>query len=208
MPSIQNYQIPGISVGGYLQPKLAHKFSLTFQLKPNVAMAAGTSDYLSLQTNRCSRPSLDFEKVTISRYQTQVHVPGRYKWSGSIEFTVDDDIGGYATSLIQAQLNVQQQIIGASGGSSEFPSAAGANSYKFLGILTQYDGQNSVPIEQWQLEGCYFERVNWGENTYENGGQKMTIAISLSYDNAIQIINGNTADDTAIAGFSPSTLVV
>ena len=208
MPSIQNYRIPNLSTQGYLMPKLVHKFSLMFQMKPEVSSISGTSDYLSMQVTHANRPKLEFDKVTVSRYNSQIYLPGRYKWANTLDFDFEDDIGGLASNIIQAQLNVQQQVIAATGGSSEFPSAAGANQYKFLSILTQLDGQNDTPIEQWQFEGCWIESCDWGKNDYGQGGEALAASVVLSYDNAVQILNGNTADNTGISGFSPSTLVV
>lgn len=208
MPSIQNYRIPNLSTQGYLMPKLVHKFSLLFQMKPEVSSVVGTSDYLSQQVTNVNRPKISFDKVTVARYNSQIYIPGRYKWDGTLDFDFEDDIGGLASNIIQAQLNIQQQVIAATGGGSEFPSAAGANQYKFLSILTQYDGQNDVPIEQWQYEGCWIEKADWGKNDYKDGGVAVSCSINLSFDNAIQILNGNTADNVGTSGFSPSTIVV
>lgn len=201
MPSIQGYQIDGLSTSGILMPMLSNKYSVSFYFQKPVMAVIDNQDYLSMQCVNFDRPHLTFEKAEIHRYNAPtVKVPTRGSW-GDVNITVQLDIGGRAANIIQAQMNAQQSIMSATGGNSTFPTAAGANYYKFHCELRQYDGMYDTPIELWELEGCWIQSYNPGQNNYEST-TPLNANIIMSIDNAQQIIQGNLTDDTAIDGFS------
>lgn len=207
MPSISGFNIAGLSISGILQPKLSYRFNVRFFFQQSVLSNIDNPDYLSNQCISFTRPKLTFDKVTVPRFSVQAYVPGRPHW-GTCSLTVEDDISGKATNIIQQQINAQNQITLATGGNSSFPNAAGADYYKFLTVLSQLDGQhNATPIEQWQIEGCWIEDVDYGKNDYAQGGESMHITMTISIDNAIQLIQGNTQDSSAISGFATGQIV-
>lgn len=180
MSTINDIGIPGVGTG-ILQPKQTNKWRVTFQ-----NMGAGAdSQPISMQAVTVNRPTVQFAKVELHRYNSVSYIAGKHKWD-PIELVIEDDVTGSATAVLQAQLQNQQWLIGSEG---QWLAAAGEGSiYKFATKIDMMDGNDQV-IESWTLEGCFLENVKYGDLDYGTS-DAVKISITLSYDHARQLVGG------------------
>ncbi len=176
MSTISDFGIPGVNTG-ILQPKLSNRWRVTF-----AGMAAGAdSTAVSWQAVSVSRPTLKFDEVKLNRYNSVAWIASKYEFD-PMKLTLEDDVTNQASTIIQAQLQTQQWIIGAQG---QWMAAAGDGStYKFATNLTMLDG-NDTAIENWTVEGCWIQNVEYGELEYAEG-KAVTIGLTIRFDNAYQ----------------------
>lgn len=191
MATINDIGIPGVG-SGILHPKLQHKWRVKF-----TNIGGGTdAQPLSMQAINVTRPILAFEPVQLDRYNSRAWVAGKHNFE-PMTITVEDDITGTASQVLQSQLQMQQWLIGAEG---PFLCSAGEGSeYKFGTILEMLDGCEGV-VEKWGVEGCWIENIDYGQLDYAVS-ETVQIAITLRYDHARQIIGGyGRGEGVAIGG--------
>lgn len=180
MATINDIGIPGVG-SGILHPKHKNRWRVTF-----ANMGGGTdSQPVSMQAISLNRPKLTFEEITLHRYNSIAYIAGKHSWD-PITMTVQDDVTGTASSVIQAQVQKQQWLIGAEG--QWLAAAAEGSLYKFVTYLDMLDGNDQV-IEKWTMEGCFLANVNYGDLAYESG-EAVTMELSIRYDHARQNIFG------------------
>jgi len=180
MSTINDIGIPGVGTG-ILQPKQTNKWRVTFQ-----NMGAGAdSQPISMQAVTVQRPTVQFAKVELHRYNSVSYIAGKHRWD-PIEIVIEDDVTGSATAVLQAQLQNQQWLIGAEG---QWLAAAGEGSiYKFAAKIDMMDGNDQV-TESWTMEGCFLENVKYGDLDYGTS-DAVKISITMSYDHARQLVGG------------------
>lgn len=180
MATINDIGIPGVG-NGILQPMQKNRWRVLFS-----NMGGGIdSQPLSMQAVTIERPKLNFDKVELHRYNSKAFIAGKHTFE-PITLTVESDISGGASRVIQDQLQGQQFLIGAEGA---FLAARGEGSlYKFVTTLDHLDG-NDVVVEEWILEGCWLENTDWTDLDYSSS-DAVQITMTISYDHARQIIGG------------------
>ncbi len=182
MSTITDLGIPNIN-SGILQPKLKNRYRVTF-----ANMGRGVdSTPVSAQAIQVSRPKLTFEENELRRYNSVDWVPGFHTFE-PLKLVIEDDILGTASTVIQAQAQSQQWIVGAQG---QWMAAAGEGSLiKFATYLELLDG-NTETVESWTYEGCWLKEIDWGEMDYHES-KPLTIALTVRFTNAYQVIGGYT----------------
>ena len=180
MSTINDIGIPGIGTG-IMQPKQKNKWRVTFQ-----NMGAGAdSQPVSAQAVNVGRPTVSFNKVELHRYNSVSYIAGKHKWD-PIDLTVEDDVTGSASAVIQQQLQTQQWLIGSEG---QWLATAGEGSiYKFALKIDMLDG-NDQAIETWTLEGCWIENSKYDDLDYSSS-DAVKISLTVSFDNARQLLGG------------------
>jgi len=188
--TINDIGIPGVG-SGILQPKLRNRWRVTF-----ANLAGGVdSQPLSLQAITVTRPSLSFEEIQLDRYNSRAWIAGKHMWE-PMTLTVEDDVVGTATQVINDQLQGQQFLIGAEG---QFMAAREEGSlYKFVTNLEMLDGNDQV-IEKWTIEGCWLQAVDWTEMDY-SASEAVQITMTIRYDHARQDIGGFNAGQGVATG--------
>lgn len=190
MATINDIGIPGIGTG-ILQPKLKNLWRVTF------ANLGGGADAqpLSLQAVTVTRPTLTFDEVELNRYNSKAFVAGKHTFE-PITLTVEDDISGTASRVIQEQLQAQQWLIGAEGpflGRGEEGSL-----YKFVTYLDQLDGKEQV-VEKWTIEGCFIQSTDYTDLDYADSSA-VQITMTIRYDHARQDLGGYDAGEGVATG--------
>lgn len=191
MATINDIGIPGVG-SGILQPKLKNRWRVTFA---NLGGGAD-SQPLSMQAITMTRPTLNFEEIQLDRYNSRAWVAGKYTFE-PVTLTVEDDVTGTASQVINEQLQAQQWLIGAEG---QWLAAAGEGAaYKFVGYLDLLDGNDQV-IEKWTLEGCWLQNVDYTDLDY-SASEAVQINMTIRYDHARQDIGGyNQGEGVATGG--------
>lgn len=180
MATINDIGIPGVGTG-ILQPKLKHKWKVTFA---NIGGGAD-SQPLSMQAVTITRPSLQFEEVQLDRYNSRAWVAGKHTFE-PMTLTFEDDVTGSASQVLQDQLQNQQFLIGAEG---PFLASAGEGSlYKFVTYLDLLDGNEQI-IEEWTAEGCWIQNIDYTDLDY-SASDAVQITVTVRYDHARQSIGG------------------
>lgn len=180
MATINDIGIPGVG-SGILQPKLKNRWRVTFS-----NMGGGVdAQPLSMQAVTITRPVLTFQEVELHRYNSKSWVAGKHNFE-PLTLTVEDDVSGSASKVIQDQVQGQQWLIGAEG---QFLAARGEGSlYKFVLTLDQLDGNDTV-IEEWICEGCWLQNIDYTDLDY-TASDAVQINMTVYYDHARQILGG------------------
>lgn len=193
MANIRDMGIPEIS-NNIAMPKKTNLWRVIFQ---GIA-GGGEARNLSAQVVTFKAPSVRTDKIRLRRYNSSVAVATTYEWE-TVPMTVEDDIGGRASSILTAQHEMQQRLMAATPGPYMAAARAGED-YKFAVRLDQLDGGEGV-LESWFLEGCWIEGFDAGERSYENA-EAVRLQITLSIDHAYHRNYG--PDGSAIGGVASS----
>ena len=193
--SLANFTVPLDATGtlnqGLLMPKLKYRFRVTLL---NFGTGGGNIVELTKQVQDCTRPSVSFEDITIDVYNSKVKLAGKPSWE-DVTLTLRDDASGSITYLVGQQLQQQFDFL-------EQASAASGIDYKFIAQIDMLDGGNGVNnntagariLETWQLYGCFVQQANYGDMAYGESGP-VTIALTLRFDNALQVNTQNGVYD-------------
>lgn len=182
--SLTRFSVPvaaGIGTQGLLMPKLKFRFRAAFI---NFGINADRSE-LTKQIIDIKRPSANFNPFTIDVYNSKINLVGKPEWQ---ETTINlrDDAGGVVTKLVGEQIQRQFDF-------AEQASASSGIDYKFQLNYEVLDGGNGIfqPIvlESWELYGCLISSVDYGDMNYSTS-DAATIALSIKFDNAIQVSGG------------------
>ena len=167
---------------GLLMPKLKYRFRVIFE---NFGVSA-TRTELTKQVMDFKRPSVSFEDILIPIYNSTLKLAGKYSWE-PVTCNLRDDAGGQVSRLVGEQLQKQMDFM-------EQASAASGFDYKFTTRFEVLDGGNGayepVALETWELYGCYLKSADYGDLNY-GSSEAVTIALTIFFDNALQIPTGN-----------------
>ena len=162
-----------------LMPKLKYRFRVYFQ---NFG-TAGSSETLELtrQVMDFSRPNVTFENIDLPVYNSTVKIAGKYSWQ-DVTCQIRDDAGGNISRLVGEQIQKQLDF-------AEMSSAPAGIDYKFMTTFQVLDGGNGasapIPLETWELYGCYLQGVNYNNADYASN-EVMTVSMTIRFDNAQQ----------------------
>jgi hypothetical protein len=176
MSTLAQFGVPlggGTGRGGLLMPKTKQKFRVrVVQFGP---VNGGLE--LTQQVVSVGRPSVAMNSQPVHAYNSIGYYAGKAEWS-PIDLTVRDDITNAVSKLVGHQLQKQMNFF------EQTTSESGSN-YKFTTYLETMDGGNDTVTEQWILEGCFLESVNYGDFAYDSS-DALTIQMSVRFDNATQ----------------------
>jgi hypothetical protein len=163
----------GSGRGGMLQPKVKWKFRVrVFNFGP-----IGGGIELSQQVMSVGKPQVQHSAQTIHSYNSIAYYAGKSEWQ-ALSLTVRDDVTNSVASLIAHQEQKQMNHF------EQTTPLAGSN-YKFDMYIETMDGGNDAVLEQWYVEGCFLESINFDSFDYSSS-DAMTIEMSIRYDNATQ----------------------
>jgi hypothetical protein len=174
--TLSNFGVPLDTTGtgtGILQPKLNYRFRV------QVAGFGGTgtaTQEFTRQVMNVTRPKVTHESIPVDSYNSRMYMMGKHTWE-PITITLRDDIANNLTKLVGRQLQSQLDHKNQTG------PAAGMN-YKFSTFVEVLNGNDGVPVEQWQLEGCFVQNADYSQSDY-SVSDPVTIALTLQYDNAV-----------------------
>lgn len=164
---------------GLLMPKLKYRFRVTLD---NFGVAGTPSTELTKQVMNVTRPEITFEKVELKVYNSTVKIAGRHSFADA-KLTLRDDVTGSVSRKVGEQLQKQFDFF-------EQSSAASGVDYKFTMRVEILDGGNGAyeptSLESFEFLGCFVNQVTYQGGDY-NSNDPMDIALSISYDNAIQL---------------------
>jgi hypothetical protein len=184
MPSsLLNMTVPfGDGGQGLLMPKLKYRFRVSFQ---NFGVSSPVTE-LTKQVVDFQRPNVTFDNIDLPVYNSTIKLAGKYTWN-DITCNLRDDAGGNVTRLVGEQLQKQLDF-------AEMSSASAGNDYKFTTVFEVLDGGNGasvpVPLETWEIYGCYLQGVNYGDMNY-GSNEAAQIALTIRFDNALQTPPGS-----------------
>jgi len=172
-----------------LMPKLQYRFRVTFI---NLGTSQPTTE-LTKQVMEFSRPHVEFAEIALPIYNSTVKVAGKYKWN-NVTCKVRDDAGGNVSQLVGEQIQKQLDFM-------EQSSAAAGIDYKFTILYEVLDGGNGtntpITLESWELYGCYLSDINYDASNYATS-EPMTVTMTITYDNALQLPQGNQTNAAGI----------
>ncbi len=163
--------------GGILQPKLKYRFRVrTVSFGPT-----GPREQINLtqQVMNITKPKISQEEVVIDSYISKAWVAGKHTWE-PITLVVRDDITNAVSRLVGHQLQKQVNHF------EQTSPAAGVN-YKFATFIETMDGGNDVVQEQWVLEGCWLQNVDYDTLDYAAGADVQLITMTVRFDSATMV---------------------
>ena len=165
------------SAQGLLMPKLQYRFRVLFE---NFGVSKPTTE-LTKQVMDITRPTVDFDDITLDVYNSKVRMAGRHTWQ-DVTVQLRDDAAGSVSRLVGEQLQRQFDFF-------EQSSAVSSGSYKFQTSIEILDGGNGANganiIDRFRLVGCYIESANYNTLAYATN-EAVTTTLTIRYDNAIQ----------------------
>lgn len=166
---------------GLLMPKLQYRFRVSLE---NFGVSTPTTE-LTKQVMDVTRPNLTFENMEVHVYNSKINLAGKHTWN-PLTLNLREDVNNNVQKLVGEQLQKQFDFM-------EQASAASGIDYKFLTRIEILDGGNGafVPtvLETWECYGCYVSEANYNTLNYATS-EPVTIALTIQYDNAVQIPNG------------------
>jgi hypothetical protein len=177
--------VPGTSGLGILMPKLKYRFRVSMQSFGPTGAAVD----LTRQVVDVTRPNLQMSRTAIHSYNNIMYLPHKPEWQ-TMEIKVRDDVNNSVSTLIATQLQKQMNHF------DQTQPLAGIN-YKFTTQIETLDGGNTGVLENWYLEGCYIQTVNYDTMDY-GMNDDIKITLTISYDNATQ-------DNTIMPQTTPNT---
>ena len=182
------------STQGVLMPKLKYRFRVIFENFGAANNAAPVTE-LTKQVIDFKRPSVDFAQIDIPIYNSTIKMAGKHTWA-DVTCNLRDDAGANVQKLVGEQLQKQLDFM-------EMASASAGIDYKFITKFEVLDGGNGavepIVLESWELYGCYLKSVNYGDANY-GSSEAMTVALSITYDNANQIVGGGVGTAGTLVG--------
>jgi hypothetical protein len=183
---------------GILMPKLKYRFRVVFE---NFGIQGAPVTEMTKQVIDFTRPTVTFENIDIPIYNSTLKMAGKHSW-GDVTCNLRDDAGANVQSLVGSQLQKQLDFF-------EMASAAAGADYKFTTKFEVLDGGNGavapVVLESWELYGCYLREVNYGDANYATS-EAMTIALSITFDNANQVVGGGVGTTGELLGTTLGTV--
>jgi hypothetical protein len=182
---------------GLLMPKLKYRFRVIFE---NFGTVGGVDD-MTRQVIDFTRPSVTFEQIDLPIYNSTLKMAGKHSW-GDVTCNLRDDAGAKVQQLVGSQLQKQLDFL-------EMASAAAGVDYKFTTRFEVLDGANGAVaptvLESWELYGCYLKEVNYGDANYGESAA-MQIALTITYDNANQIVGGGVGTTGSLVATALGTV--
>ena len=166
--------------GGILQPKLKYRFRVRFTGFGSVGQSPLQ---LTQQVMNITRPKVSHEEVPIHSYNSISYMQGKHTWE-AITITLRDDINNNISKLVGGQVQKQMNHF-------EQTSAISGSRYKFGTKIEILDGTNNTELEQWDLEGCFLQNVDYSDGDYAVS-EPVQVILTLKYDNAIHTAPGDT----------------
>jgi hypothetical protein len=156
---------------GMLQPKIRHRFRVRVI---NFGPISGGLE-LTQQVMTADRPTVNFRPIEVHSYNSRMYYADKGEWQ-TINIELRDDITNSVSRLVGHQLQKQMNFF-------EQTSVAAGINYKFTTLMEILDGGNEEIFEQWTLEGCFLESVNYQQLDYASG-EPVQIQLQVRYDNA------------------------
>jgi hypothetical protein len=156
---------------GLFMPKIKHRFRVRVI---NFGPIAGGLE-LTQQVMSVDRPNVNFSSQQVHSYNSIMHYAGKAEWQ-TINLTVRDDITNSVSKLVGHQVQKQMNFF-------EQTSVAAGINYKFTSLIELMDGGNEEIFEQWTLEGCFLETINY-QNLDYSSNDAVDIQMTVRFDNA------------------------
>ena len=177
---------------GLLMPKLKYRFRVTLD---QFGVPGQPTTELTKQVMNVSRPDITFEEIKLPVYNSTVKILGKHNFADA-KLTIRDDASGVVSRKVGEQLQKQFDFFEQSG-------AASGIDYKFRMRVEMLDGGNGafepVTLESFEFLGCFVKQVTYQGGDYADATNPMDIALTITYDNAIQLdAPGGTASGIGI----------
>lgn len=165
---------------GLLMPKLKYRFRVTLD---SFGVPGQPTTELTKQVMNVSRPDITFEEIKLPVYNSTVKLLGKHSFAPA-KLTLRDDASGVVSRKVGEQIQKQFDFFEQSG-------AASGIDYKFRMRVEILDGGNGqfepVTLESFEFLGCYVSQVTYQGGDYADATNPMDIALTITYDNAIQL---------------------
>lgn len=166
----------GTLPGAILMPKLKHRFRVFARFGGDI----NPTDF-TRQIVTCGRPQQQYNNTALHSYNNITYIAQKPEWQ-SIEMTLRDDINNSVSSIVSSQLQRQMNHFTQSAARSHV-------NYKFTTDLQTLDGtmgdEGNNVLEEWRLEGCYIEQVQYDSMDYSSS-EPVMITLTVRFDNATQ----------------------
>lgn len=180
MSTLQNFGITGQggTDGGILQPKLNYQFRVSLT---GFGTTGTDSIIFTRQVMNVSRPKLSHEEVLLDSYNSRAYVAGKHTWE-PVSIVLRDDAANNLSKLVQKQ--VQRQLNHRTQLAPSATTNLNGENYKFRTFISTLDGTSGNPTETWEMEGCFIQNVDYGQQDYSSS-EPVQITLTLRFDNCI-----------------------
>lgn len=194
MANLSNMGIAGVGPG-ILHPRLKHRFYVNF-IGMGENLGSDQVKNLMMQVVNTTLPNLTWEEVAVHRYNSTGYALGKSSFE-PITLTIEDDVDGLASRVIESQMERQQRVVG-NNGAMYLPAAPTGSDYKFVMEIVQLDG-GSTELGKWVCEGSQIMNADFGDRDYTAGAEAATITMQIRFDHAFKV-NADTQLGTLLGG--------
>lgn len=184
------------------QPKPKYRFRVLFFGFGNT----GDGDFISLDTNTCSSPAIEFETPEVHSYNSVSYYKGKPTWA-EIELSVRDSVGNQSIKAIGNQLRREFNVY-------TQESRTTASQFKFEMWIQALDGSDSQgeglyggTLHTWVCQGCQIKNYKSGDFDYSSSDM-IELSVTLRPDACFQLDeNGKPMGDEVTGTGSPENSV-
>jgi hypothetical protein len=173
--------------GPLLMPKVKYRWRVLFI---GFGRPESAAEPLTLNTNSVTLPTLSFETQTVHSYNSRAYYPGKHEWS-TLSLIVRDTYDNNVTTAVGTQLQRQLDHYNQTGWRA-------SADFKFTMYIQQLDGGHDSAVENWTMEGCFLENVEYGDLDY-SASDARTISMTIRPDNVIIEGEGAGAQNSVFA---------
>lgn len=173
--------------GPLLQPHVKYRFRILFL---GFGKPEETAEPLTLNTNSVTLPNLTHETIQVHSYNSRAYYAGKHEW-GTFQLTVRDTFDNTVTKAVGRQMQRQLDHYNQTG-------FASATDYKFRTMIQQLSGGHDDARQNYQMEGCFIESLEYGELDYSVSDMR-TITMTIRPDNVIVEGEGAGAEGSVFA---------
>jgi len=189
MATIADMGIPGDLGEGISQPLYKNRWRIQMNLRGQDGDGVRAVTSMAITADR---PKVEYEEIQLDRYNSRAFLQGKYTFQ-PITVVIEPDMGGRCHLGIQRQMEVQQKLIGPDRGLYLGQAEAGSD-YKFSMIMQLLNGSHpnaggTAILEEWFLEGCALNNVDFGDLDYQ-ASETIKTTLTVRYDHAYLVVRG------------------
>jgi len=151
-----------------------------------IELFTGMQEEITFFAYKCTRPTVEIDKIIIHHGQTQIHRPGKHKWL-PVEFTFYETIMNDEISISKFLYDAWAKNMITEQNTHKHFRKDGQGYFKEI-KLSMYDGLNNQ-IWTYHLYNSWLEKVHPNDISYSDTEISET-SVTISYDKAVESKDG------------------
>ena len=151
-----------------------------------IELFTGMSEELTFYAYKCTRPTVEIDKIVIHHGQTEIGRPGKHRWM-PVEFTFYETISNETISISEYLYNEWYRNMITEQNTHKHFRKDGKGYFKEV-KLSMYDGLSN-PVWTYHLLNVWLQKVHPNDISYSDTELSET-TVTLTYDKAVESKDG------------------